>query len=129
MKPTTGHVILFGPDGFLYPCTETVGDRSKAIGEYDKSMFLDKDALKLWRTDITEYEECPACVIATYCGGSCTVSTMCKNDRGIHCRDCNNHRRVVREYLAYSIQNFIDGVDFELPVYPEPGPKVFQLSN
>lgn len=93
--------IVFGPDGYLYVCTESIGSREHAIGEFKPSLKLYDEAIKMWNDrNVFTLNECRECDIALLCGGGCAYSALMVND-DINKPVCNRARETIFAYLDY----------------------------
>jgi uncharacterized protein len=72
-----GDVYTFGPDGFIYVCTESIGDRKLAVGRYAPIFRLWPRKLQRWHgRSVLSLPECQQCTIATFCGGGCAYAAL-----------------------------------------------------
>lgn len=63
-----------GPDGFIYPCNQIIGDPKWAIGTYSPSLSIDPEKAALWQgRAVTNMPTCRECSIAFLCAGGCPV--------------------------------------------------------
>ena len=93
--------VVFGPDGFVYACTESMGDRKKAVGEFRPRLKLYDDAVKMWDgRNVFKMKKCRECDIALLCGGGCAYSALVVNG-DINEPVCNNARETIYAYLDY----------------------------
>jgi uncharacterized protein len=73
-------LFAFHPDGRIYPCPETVGVESLAIGTYAPSFTIDRTRAKQWRAQtILRRPQCSGCDISTFCGGGCVLTALMLN--------------------------------------------------
>ncbi len=92
-----GSVYVFGPDGKIYACPDSVIDCKWAVGEFWPGFRLDEERIQIWRRDIFSIPECRDCEIATFCGGGCALVQM---DRGLGHPFCNGARESLDAYLS-----------------------------
>jgi uncharacterized protein len=72
-----GEVWTFAPDGLLYVCPESAGDRRGAVGCYSPRYRLWPRRLSRWRDrSVLSLPECRGCNIATFCGGGCAYAAV-----------------------------------------------------
>jgi uncharacterized protein len=72
-----GEVWTFAPDGLLYLCPESAGDRRGAVGCYSPRYRLWPRRLSRWQNrSVLSLPECRACNIATFCGGGCAYAAV-----------------------------------------------------
>jgi uncharacterized protein len=63
-----------GPDGFIYPCNQIVGDPTWAIGTYSPTLSIDDEKAALWQgRAVTNMPKCRECSVAFLCSGGCPV--------------------------------------------------------
>ncbi|MDQ2086411.1 radical SAM protein [Herbivorax sp. ANBcel31] len=90
---------IFGAEGNIYPCPETVGMEEYAIGRYLPSLKLDQEAEKLWERDITNIDKCRECSIAPICGTGCTWACIATNGKNFKEPVCNFARETIDSYF------------------------------
>ncbi|MEW5706169.1 MAG: radical SAM protein [Actinomycetota bacterium] len=92
--------IVFGPDGYIYPCTECMGNREFALGEFKPYLKLYDEIIKMWNErTILSMEKCRECDIALLCGGGCAYSALMVNG-DINQPVCNRARETIFAYLG-----------------------------
>jgi uncharacterized protein len=70
-----------GPDGFVYPCNQILGDPTWAIGTYYPTLCIDEEKASIWQgRAVTNMPKCRECSIAFLCSGGCPV--MAKRTTG-----------------------------------------------
>lgn len=93
------HNLVFGADGRLYPCVETVGFPDYSIGSYLQGLQLDEEKWQRWHRDIVVNDKCSHCNLAPLCGGGCVL----KGSRDGELRDfesnCSDTRQYLKTYL------------------------------
>ncbi|MBS3908708.1 MAG: radical SAM protein [Actinobacteria bacterium] len=100
--------VVFGPDGYVYACTESMGDRKKAVGEFRPQLKLYEDAVKMWGgRNVFRMKKCRECDIALLCGGGCAYSALVVNG-DINEPVCNNARETIFAYLDYIQAELVD---------------------
>lgn len=93
--------IVFGPDGYIYACTECMGSKELAIGEFKPALKLYGEAVKMWNgRNVLTLDECRECDIALLCGGGCAYSAL-KVNGNINKPVCNRARETIFAYLDY----------------------------
>ncbi len=93
--------MVFGPDGYIYACTEVMGDKEHAIGEFRPTLKMYDEAVKLWNgRNVLAMGECKECDIALLCGGGCAYSALAVNG-DINKPVCNRVRETILAYLDY----------------------------
>ena len=92
---------VFGPDGFIYACTEGMGNPEMAIGEFRPELKIDEEAINTWTgRSVLTIDKCKECDIALLCGGGCAYSALAVNG-DINKPVCNNARETIYAYLDY----------------------------
>jgi uncharacterized protein len=74
-EASTDKQYVFTPEGFIYNCTESVGNPRHAVGRFDPELTLWQKERSEWvgRT-ILSHPKCRACSISTLCGGGCHMA-------------------------------------------------------
>ncbi len=96
-EATEGSIYVFGTDGAIYTCPDSIIDRKWAVGEYWPQFRLDEEKIGVWRRDIFSAPVCKDCEIATFCGGGCALVPM---DKGSDHPFCNGAREALHTYLG-----------------------------
>lgn len=96
-EATEASVYVFGTDGAIYTCPDSIIDRKWAVGEYWPRFRLDEEKIDLWRRDIFSVPKCRECEIATFCGGGCALVPM---DQGSSEPFCNGAQEALHTYLS-----------------------------
>lgn len=81
--------FIFGAEGLIYACPETVGMKKYSIGSYTPILDIDKKKEDFWRRDISNIEKCSNCNIAGICGSGCTWSSIATNGEEFKEAQCN----------------------------------------
>ena len=93
--------LVFGPDGYIYACTECMGSKELAIGEFKPALKLYDEAVKMWDgRNVLALDECKKCDIALLFGGGCAYSALVVNG-DINKPVCNRARETIFAYLDY----------------------------
>ncbi len=93
--------IVFGPDGYIYVCTESVGTKELAIGEFKPTLKMYDEAVEMWNgRNVLTLDKCKECDIALLCGGGCAYSAIAVNG-DINKPVCNRARETILAYLDY----------------------------
>jgi len=70
-------LYIFCPDGYIYTCPESIGNKDIAIGKFYPKLELYEDRMSLWRSrDIISMEKCRECCFAPICGGGCPFASI-----------------------------------------------------
>lgn len=93
------HNLVFGADGLLYPCAETVGFPDYSIGNYLHGLLLNEEKWKRWKRDIAVNEKCSRCNIAPLCGGGCVLQGSSNGEMEEFESNCNFTRQCLHTYL------------------------------
>ena len=68
---------VFGPDGYIYACGESIGKPEYAIGRFSPHLESFPDKEEMWTSrNIMNVEKCRKCRFAPICGGGCAFSSM-----------------------------------------------------
>ncbi|MEA2016230.1 MAG: radical SAM protein [Actinomycetota bacterium] len=91
---------IFGPDGYIYACGESIGKPEYAIGRFSPGLEFFPGKEKLWTSrNIMSLDKCRKCKFAPICGGGCPYSSML-----IY----NNNSTPVCERFQEVLDTFID---------------------
>lgn len=88
---------FFDPDGLIYSCILSVGQKEKAIGQYFPEFEMFEDSL--FERNITTIEKCSKCKYAFLCGGGCALNLESGNIMESNC-----------SYAMYVIHNVLPDV-------------------
>jgi uncharacterized protein len=70
---TTG-MYVFCPDGGIYACWESIGDKHSRLGQFGTSVEWDDAALARWhRRNALAMPRCQSCNHLFFCGGGCAI--------------------------------------------------------
>jgi uncharacterized protein len=93
--------LAFGPDGFIYACTECINNPALAIGRFIPDLSFNDENLELWNNrSIQRIPKCMDCDIAFFCGGGCAYSALSVNGN-IDDPVCNNAHKTIDAYLGF----------------------------
>jgi len=93
--------IIFGPDGYIYACTECMGKEDLAIGKFRPALEMQDEAVKLWSNrNVLTLQKCRQCDIALLCGGGCAYSALAVNG-DINEPVCDRARETLFAFLDY----------------------------
>lgn len=93
--------IIFGPDGYIYACTECMGKEDLAIGKFRPALEMRDEAVKLWSNrNVLTLQKCRQCDIALLCGGGCAYSALAVNG-DINEPACDRARETIFAFLDY----------------------------
>jgi len=95
-EATETSAYVFGTDGAIYTCPDSIIDRKWAVGRYWPTFRLDEDKIGRWRRDIFSIPRCRECEIATFCGGGCALVPL---DQGTDQPFCNGAHEALHAYL------------------------------
>lgn len=99
---------VFGADGKIYPCPETVGEIKYSIGDYLPELKIDKTKDKLWKRNIMNIKKCIECNIAPLCGTSCTWSSIATNGINFEEPVCNYAKETIDDYFKMNAERIIN---------------------
>jgi len=93
--------MVFGPDGYVYACTECMGNKELAIGEFRPRLKMYNEAIEMWNgRNVLAMQKCKECDIAFLCGGGCAYSALVVNG-DINEPVCNRARETIFAYLNH----------------------------
>jgi uncharacterized protein len=93
------HYLVFGADGLLYPCPETVGIPDKSVGRYSPELELDREHWGKWEINISNTPKCVDCSIAPVCGGACPLQGINSSSLDAYTPHCNYAKQTLKTYL------------------------------
>lgn len=93
------HNLVFGADGLLYPCVETVGFPDYSIGSYLQGLQLNEEKWQRWNRDIVVNEKCSQCNLAPLCGGGCVLKGSSDGELKDFESNCSYTRQYLQTYL------------------------------
>lgn len=94
-----GEIYVFCPDGLLYVCPESIGDRRNAVGRYSPRYQLWPRRLQRWQNrNVLTLPECQRCNIATFCGGGCAYAALRRHGTPAH-GICGDTPEIVKAYV------------------------------
>ena len=96
-EATEGSIYVFGADGRIYTCPDSIINPKWAVGRYDPTFELNEELVNLWRRDIFSIPKCRDCEIATFCGGGCALVSM---EERTDTPFCNGARETLSAYLS-----------------------------
>ncbi len=92
-------IHVFGPDGLVYVCPESIGDSHCAVGAYSPTYRLWPRRLDGWRSrNVLNLPECQGCGIATFCGGGCGYAALRRHGSPAH-GICAGSPEIVKAYV------------------------------
>ncbi|WP_238655277.1 radical SAM/SPASM domain-containing protein [Paenibacillus piscarius] len=93
------HNLVFGADGLLYPCVETVGFTDYSIGSYLQGLQLNEEKWQRWHRDIAVNDKCSQCNLAPLCGGGCVLKGSSDGELRNFEASCSYTRQYLKTYL------------------------------
>ncbi|WP_019910278.1 radical SAM/SPASM domain-containing protein [Paenibacillus sp. HW567] len=103
------HNLVFGADGLLYPCVETVGFPDYSIGSYLQGLQLNEEKWQRWNRDIVVNEKCSRCNLAPLCGGGCVLQGSSDGELKDFESNCNFTRQYLQTYLNLHRERLLEG--------------------
>ncbi|MGE5836679.1 MAG: radical SAM protein [Acidobacteriota bacterium] len=92
-------LLVFHPDGNIYPCYEVCGQPSVKIGRYYPDYSVDRDMQQQWAgVRVLRQPECFECEISTFCGGGCASGALAKKGT-INAAFCEGAHEVFDRYF------------------------------
>ena len=71
------NAFTLGADGYIYPCSEMLGQPELATGTFFPSFEIDETRAAPWRErSIISMAGCRSCHVATFCGGGCAYQSL-----------------------------------------------------
>ncbi|MCJ7666461.1 MAG: SPASM domain-containing protein, partial [Actinobacteria bacterium] len=103
-------LYIFCPDGYIYTCPESIGNKDISIGRFFPSLVLSESGMSLWKDrNITNMEKCRECKFAPICGGGCPISSILINEGKEPI--CERYQEVLDTYLHHRgkkiLKNFV----------------------
>ena len=93
-------LYIFCPDGYIYTCPESIGNRDFSIGKFLPSLELSGTRMSMWKDrDIMNMEKCMECKFAPICGGGCPISSIIIS--GGEEPVCERYQEVLDTYLYH----------------------------
>ena len=93
-------LYIFCPDGYIYTCPESIGNKEFAIGKFSPGLELFEDKMDLWRDrSIINMEKCRDCKFAPICGGGCPMSSILIHEGKEPV--CERYQEVLDTYLYH----------------------------
>lgn len=93
---------VFGPDSYIYACSEAIANPDYAIGRFKPRFEIFEERASMWgNRNILNIEKCLNCEIATLCGGGCAYSAL-KINGSIYDPVCNRAKEVIANYIYAS---------------------------
>lgn len=92
------HYVVFGADGLLYACPETVGIAEVAIGRYSPDFHIDVSKWSKWEVDISNTAKCAKCSVAPICGGACPWQGFRSSSFDAYEPHCNYAQQTIETY-------------------------------
>jgi uncharacterized protein len=90
---------IFCPDGYIYVCPESIGNKNVAIGKFYTNLIFSENKKNIWRNrSILNMNKCRSCKFAPICGGGCGYSSILiykKYNEPI----CERYQEVIDTYL------------------------------
>jgi uncharacterized protein len=97
-----------GPDGFIYPCNQILGNPEWAIGSYYPALSIDASKEAMWQgRKVTNMPKCRECSIAFMCAGGCPV--MAKRTTGSPTDSyCGTSKAELASYIRAAVPDIVD---------------------
>lgn len=107
---SSGRQYIFGADGYIYNCLESVGIKEFASGKFLPEFTFDSQTMKKWNRNIRNIEKCRNCNISPLCGSCCTWSSLVTN--GIEFKEpvCNNAQETIRDFFVLNNERILKEV-------------------
>lgn len=98
--------FVFGVEGNIYACPETVGIVEQSIGTFLPELNIIGEKEAVWRRNVTNIEKCSNCNIAGICGGGCTWSAIATNGSEFVEAQCNYADETICTYFKINAERF-----------------------
>lgn len=105
------HYVVFGADGNLYSCPETVGIPEQAIGRYTPELVVDRKRWSKWELNIANTPKCASCSIAPVCGGACPWQGVNSSSFDAYVPHCNYAKQTLNTYLDLNKHHLLKLLD------------------
>jgi uncharacterized protein len=102
------HYAVFGADGFIYACPETVGIADAAIGRFFPTFHIDVGKWSKWDVNISNTAKCRDCNIAPICGGACPWHGFNASSYDAYEPHCNYAHQTITAYLDLNKARLIE---------------------
>lgn len=102
-----GKYIALAPDGYVYPCTEVVGDPIHRIGNFFPDFYIDAKGIEKWTSNnINQKEKCKGCSIRLLCGGGCALENYHGDGNLAGYSQCEKQFQQVHDFFDYIKRRF-----------------------
>ncbi len=102
-------LYIFCPDGYIYTCPESIGNKDISIGKFIPSLELSTSGMSEWRDrDIMNIKKCKDCKFAPICGGGCPYSSMIIS--GGEEPVCERYQEVLDTYLQHRGKKMLESL-------------------
>lgn len=91
--------FIFGIDGYIYACPETVGLQEYSIGKYVPKFYISEEKERIWKRNVTNIDNCKNCNIAGACGGGCIWSSIATRGKNFEHAQCNFAEETIDTYF------------------------------
>ncbi|MDR0268156.1 radical SAM/SPASM domain-containing protein [Paenibacillus sp.] len=102
------HYVIYGADGLIYACPETVGQSEMAIGRFTPQHELDRQRWNAWEVNIANTSKCSTCNIAPVCGGACPLQGFNGSSFDAYEPHCNFAQQTIKAYLDLNRSRIMD---------------------
>lgn len=98
--------FVFGAEGLIYACPETVGITDQSIGMYKPYFEIVKKKEDIWRRNISNINKCKQCEMAGICGSGCTWSSIATNGKKFEEPQCNYAHETIETFFQINKDKF-----------------------
>jgi len=96
--------LVFGVDGYIYPCPEAIAQPQFAIGRFDPALEIDEERKALWEDrSALKIPKCRDCEIVSFCAGGCAYAALYTHG-DIYEPVCGDAKKVLAEYVKYAVK-------------------------
>ncbi len=102
-------LYIFCPDGYIYTCPESIGNKDFSIGKFSPSLELSGTRMSMWKDrDIMNMEKCIECKFAPICGGGCPMASIIIS--GGEEPVCERYQEVLDIYLQHRGKQILENM-------------------
>ncbi len=102
-------LYIFCPDGYIYTCPESIGNKDFSIGKFSPSLELSGTRMSMWKDrDIMNMEKCIECKFAPICGGGCPMASIIIS--GGEEPVCERYQEVLDTYLQHRGKQILESM-------------------
>lgn len=104
------HYVVYGAEGLIYACPETVGVADAAIGKYSPAHEINREKWNKWDLNISNTSKCSDCNIAPVCGGACPWHGFNSSSFDAYEPHCNFAQQTISKYLDLNKHRILEAI-------------------